>query len=206
MNEKYSSPFEILYRGKGFNEREIPKRVQSFSMSLNYPNYGAWLHYYEKEELSKAYTEGLSPYIHHIKKFSGSLTLDRSIGWCDPLDVQKDADKLNKHSREVFAANGIPYIINVRFGDEKSYPFCFHDIPENSTLFIGNHGTQRHADYKTVQFAGTMELIKRKSPRTLLVYGAVDKRIWNECEKRGVSLVRYPSQYELAHKSQQRAL
>ena len=63
-------------------------------MSLNYPNYGAWLHYYEKEELSKAYTEGLSPYIHHIKKFSGSLTLDRSIGWCDPLDVQKDADKL----------------------------------------------------------------------------------------------------------------
>ena len=98
------------------------------------------------------------------------------------------------------------YIINVRFGDEKSYPFCFHDIPENSTLFIGNHGTQRHADYKTVQFAGTMELIKRKSPRTLLVYGAVDKRIWNECEKRGVSLVRYPSQCELANKSQQRAL
>ena len=199
MNEQYSSRYEILYKGKDFNESEIPAKVQSFSMSLVYPDYDAWLHYYEKEELCKAYTEGLSPYIEHIKKFPGSLTLDRSIGRCDSIDIQKYANNLNKHCQEIFQKNGIPYIINVRFGDKKSYPFCFHDISQNSILFIGNHGTQRFADYKAVQFAGTCELIKRKHPRILLVYGSVDKRILKECTEQRISLLRYPSQCELAH-------
>ena len=66
-------------------------------------------------------------------------------------------------------------------------------------LFIGNQGTQRYADYKMVQFAGTMKLIKRKDPRVLLVYGSADKRILDECKKRDFSLVRYPSLCELAH-------
>ena len=201
MNEQYSSPYEVLYGANDFDESQIPTRVQSFSMSLAYPDYGAWLHYYEKEELCKAYTEGLSPYIEHIKKFMGSLTLDRSIGWCDYIDVQKDADNLNKHSRETLKKNGIPYIINVRFGDEMSYPFCFHDIPQNSILFIGNHGTQRYADYKAVQYAGTCELIKRKIPQILLIYGSVDKSILKKCSKQNISLIRYPSQCELAHKN-----
>lgn len=33
MNEEYSSPFEVLHRGKDFDEREIPARIQSFSLS-----------------------------------------------------------------------------------------------------------------------------------------------------------------------------
>lgn len=199
MNEKYSSPYEILYRVPHFEEREIPKRIQSFSMSLIYPDRGAWIHFFEKDNLCKAYTEGLTPYIEHFKNFLGCLSLDRSIGWCDPLDVQRDADNLNKYSRELFESNGIPYKINVRFGDKKSYPFCFRDVPKNTILFIGNHGTQRYADYRAVQFAGADELIKRKQPRILLVYGSVDKRILERCKEMGVSLVRYPSQCELAH-------
>lgn len=199
MNEKYSSPHIILHRGPYFDERSIPDRIQSFSISQTYPDYGAWLHFYEKDEKCKAYTEGLTPHIGHIKKFLGSVTLDRSVGWCDPPDVQQDADNLNRFSRELFKANGIPYIINVRFGDENSYPFCFGGVPQNSILFIGNHGTQRYADYKAVQFAGTCELIKRLHPRVLLVYGGVNKKTLEVCMDRNISLVRYPSQCELAH-------
>ena len=199
MNEKYSSPYNILYRGCCFDEKEIPERIQSFSMSLVHPDYNAWLHFYENDEKCKAYTEGLRPFVEHIKKFKGVVTLDRSIGWCDPLEIQQDADNLNKFSRTQFANNGIPYIINVRFGDEKSYPFCFRDVPQNSILFVGNHGTQRYADYKAVQFAGKCKIIERLHPRILLVYGSIDERILEECIKRRITLVRYPSQCELAH-------
>ena len=199
MNEEHSSPYEILYQGPNFDENVIPERIQSFSMSLTYPDYGAWVHFFEEEKKCKAYTEGLSPYIEHIKKFAGAISLDRSIGWCDPLDVQQDADNLNKYSQDLFKANGIPHIINVRFGDKKSFAFCFRDVPKKSIIFIGNHGTQRYADYKAVQFAGTDELIKRKQPRILLVYGSVDKQIVENCIKLQISLARYPSRCELAH-------
>ena len=33
MNEEYSSPFGVLHKGKDFDEREIPARIQSFSLS-----------------------------------------------------------------------------------------------------------------------------------------------------------------------------
>ncbi len=33
MNEEYSSPFGVLHKGKDFDEREIPVRIQSFSLS-----------------------------------------------------------------------------------------------------------------------------------------------------------------------------
>ena len=135
MRHPIVSCAQILHKGLNFDVSEIPEKLQSFSESLHYPVYDAWIHFYEEDEDCKIYTEGLSPHIDHIKKFAGAVSLDRSVGWCDDIEDQKNLNQVNKHSRKVFAANGIPYIANVRFGDEKSYPFCFDDIPQKSVLF-----------------------------------------------------------------------
>lgn len=188
---------QILHKSRNFRMSEIPKKLQSYSESLRYPVYDSWLHFYEEDFRCDVYTEGLTPCLEHIKKFGGALTLDRSIGWCDNLEVQMDADKVNRHSRDIFAQNGIPYIINVRFGDEKSYPFCFRDIPKDSILFVGALGTQARADHKTIFYSGVCTMIETLEPRALLIYGSVDKRIFELCIARDITLVRYPSQKEV---------
>lgn len=199
MNEEFSSPFEILHWEKGFDIRKIPERLQSFSASLNHPDYGAHVHFFEDESRCPVYRNGLTPHLHHIRKFRGAVTLDRSLGWCDDLDVQRDADKLNRHSRPLFSENGIPYIVNIRFGDAKSYSFCFDEIPGGSALFVGTHGAMKRADFQIVQTAGVVELLHRLNPEVLLLYGHANERILQECRERGTTLVRYPSQCETAH-------
>ena len=199
MRHPIVSCAQILHKGLNFDVSEIPEKLQSFSESLHYPVYDAWIHFYEEDEDCKIYTEGLSPHIDHIKKFAGAVSLDRSVGWCDDIEDQKNLNQVNKHSRKVFAANGIPYIANVRFGDEKSYPFCFDDIPQKSVLFVGAHGTQNRADYKAVFFSGICAMVERLHPKILLIYGSVDKRILSLCIKNDITLVQYPSQCSLAH-------
>lgn len=188
---------QILHKSRNFSMSEIPKELQSYSESLRYPVYDSWLHFYEEDFRCDVYTEGLTPCLEHIKNFGGALTLDRSIGWCDNLEIQTDADKVNRHSRDIFAQNGIPYIINVRFGDEKSYPFCFRDIPKDSILFVGALGTQARADHKTIFYSGVCTMIETLEPKALLIYGSVDKRIFELCIARDITLVRYPSQKEI---------
>ena len=202
MQHPIVSYAQILYKGHHFNNKDFPEKIQSFTESLNNPVYEAWIHYYEEDNKCKIYTEGLSPYLNQIKKFAGTVSLDRSIGWSDKIDDQKELNKVNKHSREVFAENKIPYIINVRFGDQKSYPFCFQDIPQNSILFVGEHGTQTFADYKATFYAGIDTLIKILKPRALLIYGCVEERILDLCKKNDITLVQYPSQCSLAHSPQ----
>ena len=199
MRHPIVSCAQILHEGQNFDISEIPEKLQSFSESLHYPVHDAWLHFYEEDEYCKIYHEGLSPYINHIKKFAGAVSLDRSVGWSDNIEDQKNMNQVNKHSRKVLAKNGIPYITNVRFGDKKSYPFCFEDIPQNSVLFVGAHGTQKRADYKVVFFAGICALVERLSPRVLLIYGSVNEWILNLCIKNNITLVQYPSQSSLAH-------
>lgn len=202
MRHPIVSCAQILHEGQNFDISKIPKKLQSFSESLHYPVYDALLHFYEEDEYCKIYHKGLSPYINHIKKFAGAVSLDRSVGWCDDIEDQKNMNQVNKHSRKMFAKNGVPYITNVRFGDKKSYPFCFEDIPQNSVLFVGAHGTQNRADYKAVFFAGICAMVEQQHPKILLIYGSVDKRILSLCIKNDITLVQYPSQCSLAHSPQ----
>ena len=36
--------------------------------------------------------------------------------------------------------NGIPTIVDVRWGDERTFPFCCAGAPKNSIIAIGSHG------------------------------------------------------------------
>ena len=204
MQHPIVSCAQILHKGYDFDKDYIPKKIQSFSESLHYPVYDAWLHFYEEDEKCKIYTEGLAPYLDHIKKFAGAVSLDRSNGWNDDLEDQKNMNQVNENSRKVFAKNGIPFVTNVRFGDAKSYSFCFQNIPQKSVLFVGSHGTQSYADFKVVLLAGVEAVIKWLHPRALLIYGVVDERILKVCIAKDITLVRYPSQCSVMYEKCER--
>lgn len=195
----YSSCAQILHKNANFAENAIPVRIQSFSQSLYNPDYGAFIHFFEEEKNCSAYKNSLDQYADHLRKFKGVFSLDNSIEWGAPLKDQIKANSLNIDSQKYFQQQGIACIRNVRFGDAKSYPFCFSEITEGATLIIGSHGTQRRKDYKIVLIAGACSLVESKKPDLLLVYGKVPEMLVNTCILSGTSLVRYPSQCEIAH-------
>lgn len=76
----------------------------------------------------------------------------------------------------------------------KSRNFRMSEIPKK---FVGALGTQARADHKTIFYSGVCTMIEMLEPRALLIYGSVDKRIFELCIARDITLVRYPSQKEV---------
>lgn len=199
MQYPHSSCAQILHKTANFDKNAFPERIQSFSQSLYNPDYGAFIHFFEEKKNCSAYKNGLNQHKDHLQHFKGVFSLDNSIEWCAPLKDQQKANDLNLDSIEFLKNCGIPCIRNVRFGDANSYPFCFSNIPEKATIVIGSHGTQRRADYKIVFIAGACTLVKTKKPNLLMVYGKVPEILADTCILSGTSLIRYPSQCEIAH-------
>ena len=65
---------------------------------------------------------------------------------------------------------GLKVIPIVYWADERSYKYCFDGLPEKSTLSVYTVGI-KDAEVWEYWKAGMDELIRRKKPKTLLLYG-----------------------------------
>lgn len=67
--------------------------------------------------------------------------------------------------------SGISVIPNVRWGDSRTFTFCFDGLPSNSVLAVGTIGGAKQRMDKAIFGAGFIELIERLNPTDVVVYG-----------------------------------
>lgn len=66
---------------------------------------------------------------------------------------------------------GLTVIPTVSWAEKETFDFCFDGLPERSVLSISTIGVKQDEAAFEVWKAGVAELLKRKKPSTLLVYG-----------------------------------
>jgi hypothetical protein len=70
---------------------------------------------------------------------------------------------------------GLTVIPTVSWAEPETFDFCFDGLPEGGVMSISTVGVKKDSNAFEIWKAGTTELIKRKKPSALLVYGgAVD--------------------------------
>jgi len=86
-------------------------------------------------------------------------------------------------------------IVNVRWNDVSSFDFCFDGIRYGESMVaIGTVASNLKAKISWDYFSvGLKELVQRKRPKAIIVYGAMPKEIFDPVLKSGIALVRYPS-------------
>ncbi len=89
--------------------------------------------------------------------------------------------------------NGLNVINNVRWGTSETYCYCFDGIEKNSVVAIGTVGgsPRKLSDRKRFE-EGLTELIKRLSPKVILVYGSDNYPCFTKLRKNGISIHGYP--------------
>ena len=99
------------------------------------------------------------------------------------------------------ASEGKSVINNVRWGLADSYDIDYAGLPENSILAIGSVASslKRLADRPLFE-KGLRELVKRRSPHILVVYGSDNYQIFEELRNQGIEIVAFPSKTSLAFK------
>ena len=102
------------------------------------------------------------------------------------------------------STQGISVIPNVRWGDERSYDFCFDGLPTNSVVAVGTNGCLRNSDDRELFRLGLDEMCRRLTPQHILVYGPTPEDMFRKHIEDGINIVPYPAEMRRVHEQKEK--
>lgn len=189
-NAIYDGDFEIP---RIIPTNSIPNKTILFSKISTSKDYDAWVVFYEHDYRFIQVWNNALKYVPLLKKFKGVISPDFSIYRNMPLSMQIWNTYKGKALAHFWQENGIDVIANVRFGDERTYYFCFSGVPKNSVVAVGTHGCiKKKVDRKYFK-KGLNKLVYTLNPHTIVVYGHTPNDLFSEYKENGISIITLPS-------------
>lgn len=148
----------------------VPKRMVGFKYIKEEKDKDSCVHFYLHDYQFEIMWSQPYRYIPLLRQFDSCLTPNFSIY----LDMPEAIKIWNTYRArligQILQDNGLTVIPMVYWSDERSYEYCFDGIPENSTISTNNIGNSV-PEARKLWHAGMRELIKRKHPKRILLYG-----------------------------------
>ena len=139
-------------------------------------------------------------YLAKLKRFKGIISPDFSLYQNMPLCMQMWNTYRGRALSAWLQSNGIEIIPNVRFNDERTYEFCFDGIEKFKTVALGTHGCIKRRIDKDYFKDGLAEMVKRLSPRTIIVYGSAPDDIFKKYRDMGINIMPFESEFSKSRK------
>ena len=179
--------------------RQVPNRLIAFSKAVSCKDYDQWVHFYEDDYLFERIWRNPKRYLQILKRFNGVILPDFSVYRDMPFVVQLWNIYRSRAIGFWLQENGIEVIANIRFGDWRTFRCSCDGVPQGCTIAVGTHGTLRHSDDKGYFAEGLEVAVKRLRPSTIVVYGAAPESIFGAYREMGIEIVRFDSDFALAH-------
>ena len=180
----------------------IPEKLVSFSKAMSYTwtDFDCWVMFYEHDIKFERLWNNPKKYLTKLKKFKGVISPDFSLYRNMPLCMQKWNTYRGRALAVWLQNNGIEIIPNIRFGDERTYSFCFDGIEENKTIAIGTHGCIKEKENRLFFEIGLARLIKRLSPKIIIIYGNAPDKIFDVYRSKGINIISFESEFSKSRK------
>lgn len=175
---------------------DIPTSLIPFSQRNVTFNFSQWIHFYEPDSKFVQLWNNPKKYLPELQKFDGVISPDFSICPDDPFYLQGNNKYINHAIAYWLSTKGIPVIPNVRWGDERSYKFCFNGIEKNSVVAVGSHGQLKKTNDKKVFLEGLPVMVSTLTPHTIIVYGKAPDDIFKTYRDKGINIIRFASATE----------
>ena len=180
----------------------IPKELVPFSkaMSKSWNDFDCWVMFYEHDVKFERLWNNPKRYLEKLKKFKGVISPDFSLYRNMPLVMQQWNTYRSRALAVWLQKNGIEVIPNVRFNDERTYDFCFDGIEKFKTVSVGTHGCIKNKVDKDYFKKGLAELVKRLSPKIIIVYGATPDDIFKVYKDSVIEIIPFESEFSKSRK------
>ena len=181
-DEAYNLPYVDLERTEGFyqmpmieGEKHIPKGLMGFNYALTSQDKSKGIHFYVDDYQFERIWSDPHKYIDILREYDCVLTPDFSLYMDMPMSMKIWNVFRSRLIGQMAQDEGLKVIPTVSWAESETFDFCFDGLPKNSVLSISTVGVKQDPNAFEIWKAGTTELIKRKKPSALLVYGgAVD--------------------------------
>lgn len=181
-------------------EQKLPSKLVPFSKAISRKDYDAWVHFYEDDASFERLWNHPNKYLPILKKYKGVITPDFSVYRDMPLVMQQWNIYRSRALGHWLQDNGIPVIVNVRWGDERTYDLSCTGVPINSTIAIGSHGCIKLLRERRCFEQGLDYVVDKLHPKAIIVYGAAPEIIFSKYVKTGIELLQFDSDYMITHK------
>lgn len=108
-----------------------------------------------------------------IERSTGVITPDYSLFLDMPLAMQIWNVYRSRAIGYYLRKNGYYVIPNIRWSDENSYDFAFSGIKKGTIVSVSTLGCYKKKEDKYLFNKGFIEMIKRLSPKFIIIYGSV---------------------------------
>lgn len=152
-------------------EEHIPKNLIGFNYVKSTNNFDAGVHFFIDDYQFERLWNAPEKYLDLLQYFDCVLTPDFSLYLNMPLAMQIWNVYRSRLLGQYWQDNGITVIPTVSWGDAATFDFCFDGLPEKSILAVSTVGVLKESNSMRIFKDGIHELIQRKSPKTLIVYG-----------------------------------
>lgn len=170
----------------------------------------AYLHFYQKDYIfdgpmgiwysllyDRNYQKGFS--FEKLDGYKAIITPDFSL-YYDMPDIMQMWNILRSRIVGYYLTTlGYNVVINVRWTDEESYDYCFAGISKNSIVAVSTLGCLRSNADKSLFLPGLEELIKRLSPKTIILYGSLSEDVKDILDRYNQKYVFFPSEVSTTH-------
>ena len=181
---------------------QLPDKVITFSkaMSKTWDDFDCWVVFYEHDRNFERLWNKPRQYLDKLKKFKGIISPDFSLYRNMPLIMQMWNTYRSRAIAVWLQNNGVEVIPNVRFGDERTFSFCFDGIEENKTVAVGTHGCIKRKEDKIFFKIGLARMVQRLLPKTIIVYGSVPDGIFKPYKDMGINIIAFESEFSKSRK------
>ena len=158
-------------------ETTLPEKLISFSNAIGGNDFEAWVHFYEDDAVFERVWNNPRRYLPILKRYKGVISPDFSIYRDMPLVMQKWNIYRSRAVAFWLQKNGIPVIVNVRWGDERTYDVCCAGVPKGASIAVGSHGCIKLLREREYFARGLSHAVETLTPKTIIVYGTARHRI-----------------------------
>lgn len=177
-DEAYNLPYVDLDRCEGFyqmpiiaNDGHIPSTLIGFNYALTAQDKSAGVHFYVDDYQFERIWNDPHKYISVLQEYDCALTPDFSLYMDMPMSMKIWNVFRSRLIGQMMQDAGIAVIPTVSWAEAATFDFCFDGIEKGSVVSISTVGVKNDPQALEIWKAGTRELIKRKKPSCILVYG-----------------------------------
>lgn len=149
----------------------VPDDIISFNYMLTAKRTDVGIHFYCDDYQFERMWNQPGDYLEKLKKFQCVFTPDFSLYLDMPMAMKIWNVYRSRLVGQIMQRAGIPVIPTVSWAEPDTFEFAFDGLPEDATLSVSTIGVKRDPTATEIWTAGMNEMIERKSPKRLLVYG-----------------------------------
>lgn len=148
-----------------------PTDLIGFNYMLSSSNKDCGIHFYVDDYQFERIWNQPYEYINRLDEYECVLTPDFSLYTEMPMAMKIWNVYRSRLIGQILQDNGMKVIPTVSWCEEDTFDFCFDGLPHNATLSISTIGIKQSEEAFRLWKNGVDEMIKRLSPKKLLIYG-----------------------------------